>query len=170
VVVGQSAGGLITMMAATRAPELFLSIGVWEPPVAWAPWWPGHDSDWVTIDVWVTSDPEQLGEQFNRRLLGDERWDAVADRTKELLRAEGAAFRADLHSQIAKPFDAADVKVPMIVGCGTASGAGTIEGCRRLAEITNAEYFLVEGADHVAHTNHPEVWAELVRKTIALAA
>ena len=34
IVVGQSAGGTIAMLAATRAPELFLALGVWEPPLS----------------------------------------------------------------------------------------------------------------------------------------
>jgi pimeloyl-ACP methyl ester carboxylesterase len=169
VVVGQSAGGLITMMAATRAPELFLAIGVWEPPVTFADWWPPTGDDRMDISQWTMSDPDVLGEQFNRRLLGEDRWDAVADRTKDLLRAEGASFRADLRSQLTPPFDVADLKTPMVVGAGTESDGWMIEGCRRLAHVTSSEYFLVPGADHVAHTHHPDVWAELVRKTVALA-
>ena len=40
VVVGHSAGGAIAMLAATRVPELFLALGVWEPPMTQWEWWP----------------------------------------------------------------------------------------------------------------------------------
>src|ERR1700730_8331923 len=54
VVCGQSAGGSITMMAAPLAPQLFLSIGVWEPPMPWADWWPdGDNEDW--LPSWLSS-------------------------------------------------------------------------------------------------------------------
>jgi pimeloyl-ACP methyl ester carboxylesterase len=38
----------------------------------------------------------------------------------------------------------------------------------RVAAHLGAELLVVEGADHFAHTNHPEAWVELVRRTVAL--
>jgi pimeloyl-ACP methyl ester carboxylesterase len=169
IVVGQSAGGSIAMIAATKAPELFVALGVWEPPmVAWD-WWMG-DEAWQRTMLWALwTDPYDLGETVNRSILGDERWESVPDRTKELLRAEGVAFRADMAGQRERSFDLDQLKVPFVVGCGTVTPDPRFLGAhRRLAEHTGGELFVVEGADHFAHTNHPEAWASFARRTIAL--
>jgi pimeloyl-ACP methyl ester carboxylesterase len=168
VVCGQSAGGSIAMLAATRAPDLFLSIGVWEPPMRWADWWPDTSGlNWMPD--WLELDSAWLGESFNRQLIGEDRWEALPERTRHMLRAEGAAFRADLLSQERPPYDVADLRSPMVVGAGTVGPDWMVEGCRRLAERTGGEFLLVEGATHVAHTHHPEVWAQVVRRAVALA-
>jgi pimeloyl-ACP methyl ester carboxylesterase len=169
VVCGQSAGGAITLMAASRAPELFLSVGVWEPPMPWAEWWPkGEHQEWMPR--WLSFDPPELGETYNKELIGLDRWQALPERTRDMLRAEGSSFRADLLSQLRPPFDMADLRCPVVVGAGTIGMNWMLEGCRRLAAQTDAEFFLADGANHVAHTDHPEVWAELVRRAVARAA
>ena len=170
VVVGQSAGGTIAMLAATKAPELFEALGVWEPPMVPWDWWMGDEALQRTL-AWASyADPHQLGEEFNRSILGDDRWERLRERTKELLRAEGVAFRADMACQ-REPFLELDhLKVPFLVGCGTvAPSPEFLDAPRRLAERTGAELFVADHADHFAHTNHPEAWVELVRRTVALA-
>jgi pimeloyl-ACP methyl ester carboxylesterase len=166
VVCGQSAGGAIAMMAATLAPELILSLGVWEPPLPWLKWWP-HGEDWMPR--WLALDPPTLGENFNRELIGDERWDLLHERTKDMLRSEGTAFRHDLISQTTDLFDPVDVKCPVVVGVGGLSDERTMMGSRRLAEQTGGETLVGEKASHVAHTQSPVIWAELVRRAVALA-
>jgi pimeloyl-ACP methyl ester carboxylesterase len=168
IVCGQSAGGLVAMMAATLAPELFLSLGLWEPPTVWMPWWPrGDHSGW--LPTWVACDRTKLGELHNRELLGNEVWDALPDRTKELLRAEGDAFHFDLASQLGMPYDPAEVRCPSVVGCGALTNEFMIQGSRRLAQELRGEFWLVDGAAHVAHLASPPVWADLVRRAVELA-
>jgi pimeloyl-ACP methyl ester carboxylesterase len=171
VVVGQSAGGTIAMIAATRAPELFVALGVWEPPlVAWD-WWLGPEAMERTMSWAVQTDTARLGEEFNRGILGDERWESLRPSTRELLRAEGAAFRADMACQDRQLFDLDALKVPLVVGCGTATpDPQFLDAHRQLARRTGAELYEAEGADHFAHTNHPDAWVGLVRRTVALAA
>lgn len=173
VVVGQSAGGAIAMMAATKAPELFAALGAWEPPMVPWDWWMGDESRQLTIALGSTTDPAQLAEDFNRRIFGDERWELLRDGTKELLRAEGVAFRTDMRSQydpFFEPADLAHLAVPFIVGCGTvAPDRRYLDAHRRTAEHTGGELFVAEGADHSAHLNQPSAWIELVRRTVALA-
>ena len=170
VVVGQSAGGTIAMLAATRAPELFVALGVWEPPMVPWDWWMGTEA-WERTMTWAEyGDPYQLGEDVNRSILGDERWESLRESTKALLRAEGVAFRADMASQRQPFMEVDELQVPFLVGRGTAAADPRLhEAHRRLAERTGAELFDGEGADHFAHTNHPETWAELVHRTVALA-
>jgi pimeloyl-ACP methyl ester carboxylesterase len=167
VVCGQSVGGTIAMMAAIQAPELFLALGVWESPVPWETFWP-RDNQEKWLPLWLSHAPRDLGEQFNRSLIGEDRWNQLPERTRELLRAEGASFHADLASQVQAPFHVADVKCPMVVGAGTDTEEWLLDAYRELARVTHAEYFVTEGANHVAHTHFPEVWAELVRRTVAL--
>jgi len=170
VVVGQSAGGAIAMLAATMAPELFLALGVWEPPMVPWDWWVGEEAQRRTMDYASYDDAFCLGEDFNRSILGDERWEQLRDRTKDLLRAEGAAFRADMAFQREPFLDLDAIKVPFIVGCGTvAFSEGHRMANHRIADRAGAELLVVEGADHFAHTNHPDAWVELVRRTVALA-
>jgi pimeloyl-ACP methyl ester carboxylesterase len=171
IVVGQSAGGAIAMLASTRAPELFLALGVWEPPMVPWPWWMG-DLAFVRTKEWADHpNPAALAEEFNRSILGDERWNGLRVATREMLRAEGAAFRADMASQGAPYFELASLSVPIIIGCGTEAHEEPFRQHphRRLAERIGAPLFVAEGADHFAHTNHPEAWVELVRRAVALA-
>ena len=170
VVVGQSAGGAVAMLAATKAPGLFLALGVWEPPMLPWDWWMGKQAWDRTMSWAMYTDTMQLGEDFNRQILGDERWDQLRDGTRQMLRAEGAAFRADMASQRVPFFELDQLKVPLLVGCGTVhADAQFSDAHRRLAERADAELFVAEGADHFAHTNHPAAWVELVHRTVALA-
>ena len=170
VVVGQSAGGAVAMLAATMAPELFIALGAWEPPMVPWDWWAGQEAVDRTATWARYDDTRQLGEDLNRNILGDERWAGLRDSTKDLLRAEGAAFRADMAFQ-SEPFLALDlIKVPFLVGAGTDAPEQFFQAHCRLAERTGGELFVGEGADHFAHTGNPEVWARFVRATVALAA
>lgn len=39
IVIGQSAGGAIALQASIMAPDKFLALGVWEPPMVAHEWW-----------------------------------------------------------------------------------------------------------------------------------
>ncbi len=169
VVVAQSAGGTIAMLAATMAPELFLSLGAWEPPMVPYDWWVGEEAMRRTMAWTGYDDTEVLGEDMNRSMLGDDRWEALKDDTKAMLRAEGAAFRADMVCQAAPLFDVDRLSVPFVAGHGTAMPEEFVQANRRLTERTNAIPFVGEGVDHYAHVSAPEVWARLVRRTVEAA-
>ena len=170
VVVGQSAGGAIALVAAARAPELFLSLGMWEPPMTPWDWWPLSMRQQAAL--WAEAeDTEELAEQFNRGILGDARFEQLSERTRLMLRAEGAAFRDDMASQD-RPFAELDrLTMPRIVGCGTVtpSDPAFIDLHRHTAERTGSELLVVEGADHSAHLSRPEAWVRLVRASVELA-
>jgi pimeloyl-ACP methyl ester carboxylesterase len=170
VVVAQSVGCNVAMTAATMAPSLFAALGLWEPPTAWCDWWPDPDLRQSVERFVAATDTARLGETFNRNILGDAHWDALPERTKDMLRREGAAFQVDMVSELTAPFHFADITCPVVIGAGTATSSGHFEGARRLAQILKADLFEVEGADHFAPTNSPGAWAELVRRTVASAA
>jgi pimeloyl-ACP methyl ester carboxylesterase len=169
VVVAQSVGGNVAMTAAARAPELFAALGVWEPANAWCDWWPDPGLVEAATRFARAADPLALGEEFNRGILGDQRWEALPERTKDMLRAEGAAFRADMAAELTAPYAFADIKSPTVIGYGTATSSGHAEGARRLAALIGADLYEVPGADHFAPLTSPPAWARLVRKAIALA-
>jgi len=83
-------------------------------------------------------EPAALAERFNREMLGD-RWDALPERTREMLRAEGVAFHWDLVSQLHRPFDVDDVKCPVVVGCGSETHATMEQAMRTLAARTDGD-------------------------------
>ena len=60
--------------------------------------------------------------------------------------------------------------MPILIGCGTVTGGASFtEVHRASARALGAELVVLEGADHSAHTNQPEAWAQFVRATVALA-
>lgn len=169
VVVAQSVGCNVAMTAAARAPHLFAALGVWEPPNAWCDWWPTPELARSAARYAASDDARALGEAFNRGILGDDRWISLPERTKEMLRNEGAAFRTDMAAELEAPYNLADIVTPTVIGYGTATGLGHAEGARRLASLLGAELFEVEGADHFAPLSAPHAWATLVRKAVGLA-
>jgi pimeloyl-ACP methyl ester carboxylesterase len=170
IVVGQSAGGSVAMLAATKAPDLFLALGAWEPPMVPWDWWLGAGAAERTAQWAAYDDALQVGEDFNRSILGDARWDGLRDSTKDLLRAEGRAFRADMRYQDEPFLEVDQIKVPFLVGAGTEATDEFVSAHGRLAERAGADLFVGRGADHFAHLGKPEVWAAFVRATVALAA
>ncbi len=167
VVVAQSVGCNVAMAAAAMAPSLFAALGMWEPPTAWCDWWPVPDLRESVLNFVAATDTELLAETFNRNILGDDRWDALGERTRDMLRREGAAFHVDMVSELTAPFQFAEITCPVVIGAGSATGSGHLEGARRLAKILNADMFEVEGADHFAPMSSPGAWAELVLRAVA---
>lgn len=168
VVCGQSAGGSIALRAASLRPDLFAALGVWEPPMVPWDWWI-PEATTRTMEWANYADSRQLGEDVNRDIIGD-RWDSLRESTREMLRDEGAAFRADMASQAVPFFDLDALEVPVLVGRGTvAHRRDYVTVHEHTAERIATETFIGEGADHYAHTNHPEIWADFVRAAVALA-
>jgi pimeloyl-ACP methyl ester carboxylesterase len=170
VVVGQSAGGAIAMLASTRAPELFLSVGAWEPPMVAHDWWVGQRAADAIRPFAEAVDPDQAGEDFGRMIMGTARWEGLRPETRALFRAEGRALRADTRWQLEHVFDPLEVSVPVVIGSGTSAWDEIHRlSHSRLAERIGAEHLVVEGADHQAHLGRPAAWAGLVRRAIELA-
>src|SRR5690606_23736342 len=146
------------------------ALGVWEPPELSRSWWPDAELVERARQESTRTDTEALGEELARGLLGDDRWEALADGARSMLRAEGAAYRVDVEAQLAGHYELGSVDAPVVVGCGTASAGGRAEGARRLARVLGGDLYEVEGADHHAPVSHPAAWAGLVRRALALAA
>ena len=136
---------------------------------AWA-WWPEDNREFAR-EIGRSTDPEATAESFNRWILGDERWEQLSERTRDRLRAEGAAFCADMASQDSPFFEIDQLRVPRILGCGTVLISPAFAGVfGRAAEVTGCELLVFEGASHLAPVTNPDLWARFARATVELAA
>lgn len=171
VVVGHSLGGVVALSLAQRAPELVRAVVAYESPRAWAPWWPDQSAGSVAMRA--SRDPSDVAERFMRRMIGDERWEALPERTRAQRRAEGPALVADLRSirdTAAVPYEPERLTVPVVAAHGTASAPHHRRTAEELAELApHAELMVVEGAGHGVHLTHPASLAALARRALALA-
>jgi pimeloyl-ACP methyl ester carboxylesterase len=171
-VVGHSYGGAVAMLAAHVRPDLITSLGVFESPVPWMPWWPAESAESVGAELLARSDdPGAAAELFVRGQLGDAAWEELPAPTQAERRAEGAVLLADLHSlrKAGAPFDPAELSVPMAVGRGTATAGYQRAAAAALAGATGAELIDIEGGAHGSHTTHPPEFAAFVRRVVELS-
>lgn len=160
VVIGHSFGGLISLLAASRHPERFAALGIFEAPI------PGRGI--ASGDARPTEPDEAVAWFYKRQ--GDSAWDEVPERAKGALLAEGPALLADLNAAGAYdgPFDAAAIAVPTVVGWGDASGQHQIDRSVALVdEMPNAEAHPIAGAKHPAHRTHPAEFLAFIEATVA---
>ena len=181
VVVGHSLGGVIALAGAQREPDLILSVAAFEAPMSWLDWWPARSAGGValaTVDGPTTGDGSSAtstavgaAEQFMRRMIGEDRWEALPPRTRDARRAEGPALLAELASiRSSPPYDPARVVVPVLAGYGTESKPYHQQAAVRLAEwAPQGELMVIDGAGHVAQGSHPEAFAAFVRRAVARA-
>ena len=172
VVVGHSLGGVIALAAAQRRPDLVRAVGAYESPMPWVEWWPKVSAGGEAMTIGVESTTEAAGdavERFMRRMIGDERWDALPEKSRRDRRAEGPALLAELRSARSEvPFDHAAITVPVVTGCSTRSKEHHQWSAHELARLTGSQDpFVIEGADHGAHVTHHAEFASFVRLVVA---
>jgi pimeloyl-ACP methyl ester carboxylesterase len=170
-VVGHSLGGLLTMHASVRRPDLMASIGVWECPMPWLEWYTSSPEARPVGRAVVAEGPE-AAELFLRAVIGDKLWDRMPQAMKDERRAEGAALVADLalcrRPEAAIDFDA--VTTPVMVGTGSVSAARFRRAAETLRDqLPNAMMVEVADAEHGVHLSHPEEFAAFVRAAVARA-
>ena len=162
-VVAHSFGANVAMLAAARRPDLFAAVGLWEPPTIWIPEWPQSTKSYHEV-VAASDDPATMIEEIFRSLLGATAWEALSAEARSRRRAEGRAFQVDMVSIMTAPFDFADVSVPAVVGYGTDTTGGHVEGAIWLAEqLPDAQLHVVPDVGHFANRTHPVDYAEFVR-------
>ena len=184
ILVGHSIGGVIALAAAQREPALVMSIGAWEAPMPWAPWWPKSSAGGAALgavpQTGTAGSPgsdlseAQAGdaaERFMRKMIGDDRWGRLPPGTRAARRAEGRALVADVGSlrRETAPYDATALAQPVVAGCGSESVPYHRRAATELAAtVVRAELMVVEGASHGAHLSHPRDFAGFVRRAAAL--
>ncbi len=165
VIFGHSLGGVVGLAFAARHPELVPAVVAYEAPMAWQSWWPTRTAGSVAMAE--EHGEAAAAERFMRRMIGDDRWDALPERTKEQRRAEGPALVAELRSIRSPepvPYDPVDLTMPVIGAHGTRSRSHHQETARALADAAPlGELVVVDGADHGVHLTHPGAVADLIR-------
>jgi pimeloyl-ACP methyl ester carboxylesterase len=172
VVVGHSLGGVIALALAQQRPDLVTAVVAYESPMAWMPWWPGATAGSAAMAA--DGDARDAAERFMRRMVGDERWEGLPQRTREQRRAEGPALVAELRSirtADEPPYVAGNMRVPVVAAHGTESAAHHRAAAEALAEQAPlGELVIVDGASHGVHLTHPAELAGLARRAIERAA
>jgi pimeloyl-ACP methyl ester carboxylesterase len=169
VVAGHSLGGVVALSFAAAHPGLTLAVVAFEAPMPWEPWWPSNTAGGAAIG----GPPEAAAERFMRRIVGDETWESLPDRTQAQRRAEGAALVAELRSlrpPNPAPYAPAALEMPVVAGHGSESRVHHRGAARDLAEAApRGELCVIDGANHGAHLTHPREFAALVRRALELA-
>ena len=157
IVFGHSYGGVIAMAAATRALAPVVGVVSFEAPRAWEPWWSKPPDRSV--------DPAEAAEHFLRRMIGDDLWQALPERTRIQRRSEGGSMVAELEFQATQQYDPRLIATPLIVGVGALSD----ERAHRAAHLTvdeavHAELVVLQDAGHGAHMSHSAELAEIITR------
>ncbi len=167
VTFGHSFGGDVVLAVASRNPGLIPSAVVWEPPQPWLAWWPSHTA---AAGPGADLAPDERAEWFMRRMVGDRIWDRLPSSTRAQRRAEGNTLEAEMSSlRGGAVFDAAQVRIPVLVGRGGRSHTHQRRGARELAAaLPRGELVEIAEAEHGAHLSHPNELAALLRRAADL--
>lgn len=159
---GHSFGGNVALAAAARRPRDVAAVALYEVPLSWLPWWPTTTAGAVASEA---GDPADAAEAFMRRLVGDEVWERLPERTRRARRAEGPAMVAELRDlRRAAPWDAAEVAQPVLAMVGEHGQEHHRRGMRHLADsLRDARLVTIDGAGHGAPNSHPDVLTQLLR-------
>ena len=161
VLIGHSYGGNVALATADHHPHLVAGVAVYETPLSWEPWWPGTTAG--SIAVAEAGQPREAGERFLRRMLGDQRWDALPERTKEIRRAEGVAMveeLADLRRH--QPWVADHIQAHVITAFGSLGPPHHREGMTYAAGLLNCPVVELPGCRHDAPLSHPDLFRAVV--------
>jgi pimeloyl-ACP methyl ester carboxylesterase len=156
VLIGHSYGGNVALATADRHPDLVAGVAVYETPLSWEEWWPGTTAGAVAVAE--SGRPKEAAERFLRRMLGDARWDALPERTKQTRRAEGVAMveeLADLRQH--QPWSAAHITAPVVVAYGSDGAPHHGLGMRHAATLLDCPVVELAGCRHDAPLSHPDL-------------
>jgi pimeloyl-ACP methyl ester carboxylesterase len=165
VLFGHSLGGVVALAFAERHPDLVPAVVAYEAPMAWQPWWPSGSAGAAAVRG--AGGEADAAERFMRRMIGDERWEGLPQRTRDQRRAEGPALVAELRSirpPSPPPYEPARLRMPVIASHGSESRPHHKATALALAEgAPRGELVVVDGASHGVHLTHPAAVADLVR-------
>lgn len=160
VLVGHSYGGNVALATAARHPHLVRAVSIYESPLSWEPWWPGTTAGANALAT--RGEPADAAESFMRRLVGDVRWEALPERTRQQRRLEGAAMVGELSDlREHAPWRADQIRVPVLAGYGSTGRPHHRRGMEHVAAtVAGAQAVSLEGCGHDAPMTHPALYAE----------
>jgi 3-oxoadipate enol-lactonase len=155
-VVGHSYGGTVSLLAAVRAPERIVSLGLFEPSMQWQPWWPSMDA--------ISAEATYEQEHFRAGLEGKPR------RTREEREREQLLLLHELTLIAEAPCTPRQLTVPRLVGRGTLSASWRFGTTDHLRDELDCELMEIEDAGHTAHRMNPKGFADFTRRAVALGS
>jgi pimeloyl-ACP methyl ester carboxylesterase len=155
-VVGHSYGGTVSLLAAVRAPERIVSLGLFEPSMQWQPWWPSMDA--------ISAEAPYEQEHFRAGLEGKPR------RTREEREREQLLLLHELTLIAEAPCTPGQLTVPRLVGRGTLSASWRFGTTDHLRDELDCELIEIEDAGHTAHRMNPKGFADFTRRAVALGS
>ena len=161
VLIGHSFGGNIALSAAARLREQVVGVSTYETPLSWMDWWPGTTAGAMA----VASSEADAAANFMIRLIGNKRWEALPERTRDERRREGAALVGELTALRSKaPWVIEEVMCPVLCGYGAKGMKHHADGAIWLSQnLANARLVELRDAAHSAPMTHPlEFVTELV--------
>ncbi len=174
-VVGNSFGGSIMLRLAAERPELFRSLSVHEPPLfGLLEADPGaapllnvvHGSMGAIVELLATGDMEGGARRFVEMVLGPGTWEQLPPDHKATFINNAPTFldeERDPDARTLDPGPLARCARPALLTVGSASPPLFPPIVARVAEaITGARQRTFEGAGHVPHQTHPDVFVDVV--------
>jgi pimeloyl-ACP methyl ester carboxylesterase len=145
VVVGHSWGGNVVLAAAIHHPETVRTVGIFETSMPWAPWWPAGHKDHIAATV----------ERVRQKTEGTPRQ-----------RQERALFASEASQALSMPYDLNRLEAPCVAGYGTKSYPDFAIGVPGFAKAVRAQLYEITDVGHMAHREHPELFAAFVRRVV----
>ena len=154
IVIGHSYGGQVALAAADRLGDQVLGVSVYETPLSWMPWWPTDTAG----AIGVSAGPQDAAEAFMVRMIGQDRWNGLPDKTKKERRREGPALVGELSALRDGPsWDPKAVKCPVLGGIGSFASQHHVKANEWLcSSLPHATRCVIEGAGHGAHQSHAQ--------------
>ena len=151
--IGHSFGGNIALAASVRLRDQIVGVSTYETPLPWMDWWPGTTAGAMAI----ASSEAEAAENFMVRLIGQKRWNALPDRTRQERRREGDALVGELTAlRRNAPWSVDDIWCPVLCGFGSNGMRHHAEGARWLVQnLKNARLVELKEAAHGAPMTHP---------------
>jgi pimeloyl-ACP methyl ester carboxylesterase len=169
VLIGHSYGGNVALALADRHPELVAGVVVYETPLSWEPWWPGTTAGAVAVAA--SGRPELAAEGFLRRMLGDERWEGLPERTRQSRRAEGVAMVDELADlRLHQPWTAAHITVPVVTSFGSLGAPHHRRGMEHVAALLGCPVVELGACRHDAPLSHPDLFRTAIVDPLTRAA
>jgi O-succinylbenzoic acid--CoA ligase len=175
IIVGHSFGGVVALEAAARLPDRVAAVVVYEPP--YAPLADPAVQPYFALVARETRDALErdgragAARAFLERVAGPGTWDAMPERARAFLAAEGGGAVADAAMAGLDPDGLARIGCPVTILTGAASEPFYTPIADRLAtRITGARRVELAGLRHTAPiTDAPRI-AQAVRAALARPA
>lgn len=153
---GHSYGGNVALAFAERFRSQVAAVAVYETPLSWYDWWPGTTAG--SNAVATRGEPEDAAEAFMRRLIGDQRWEELPERTRLDRRLEGPAMVGELADLRQRPaWDPAKLDLPILAMFGERGAPHHRRGMEFLAaEVSQGRVQMIAEAGHGAPLSHAE--------------